>query len=258
MAEPGHVAAGVGLICADWPAPANVAAVTTTRAGGRSLPPYDSLNLATHVGDDPECVAANRHVLRERLGFDTEPRWLRQMHGAAVADAGRTEGGADVEPEADAWVCFKPGRVCGVLTADCLPVFFCDRRGTRVGLAHAGWRGLSSGVIEATVATLDCPPSELLAWFGPAISAHAYQVGDEVRDAFVRDGPGDKEEDALAFTPDNTGAWRADLYALAANRLRRLGVPFFGGRYCTCYDAGRFYSHRRDGRTGRMASLIRL
>ncbi len=240
----------IGLLRAEWPAPANVGAVTTTRKGGASLAPYASFNLAMHVGDDPECVAANRRALRERLGLDV--RWLRQVHGAEVADAGRIDDSA--APAADAWVCFEPGRACGVLTADCLPVFFCDREGTRAGLAHAGWRGLSAGVIEATVAALDCAPSALLAWLGPAISAHAYQVGDEVRDEFAAGG----EEDALAFTPDNTGAWRADLYALAANRLRRLGVAVAGGRCCTFHDADRFYSYRRDGRTGRMASVVWL
>ncbi len=243
---------GIELIQAGWPAPANVVAVTTARTGGASPAPYESFNLAVHVGDDSGCVAANRRALREHLGLDAEPRWLRQVHGAEVADAGRV-GGAAV-PAADAWVCFEPGRPCGVLTADCLPVFFCDRAGTRAGVAHAGWRGLAAGVLEATVAALACAPSELLAWLGPAISAHAYQVGDEVRDVFADAC----DADALAFTPDNTGAWRADLYMLAANRLRRLGVAFSGGGRCTFYDAGRFYSHRRDGRTGRMASVIRL
>ncbi len=241
----------VELIHPGWPAPENVGAAFTTRRGGVSPAPYRSLNLASRVGDDPQCVAANRRRLRERLEFDAEVHWLHQVHGAEVADAGRVSG-EDVQ--ADAWVCFEPGKVCGVLTADCLPVFFCDRRGTCVGLAHAGWRGLSGGVLEATVAALDRPPASLLAWLGPAISAHAYQVGDDVRGAFL----GEHEEDALAFLPDNVGAWRADLYGLAANRLRRMGVACFVEPYCTFYDAARFYSYRRDGRTGRMASLIWL
>ena len=249
---------GIELIRAEWPAPANVHAVTTTRKGGASRIPYQGFNLALHVGDEPEHVIVNRRALGEQLGVEARAHWLQQVHGAQVVDADAVNGAAatalGAAPEGDAWVCFKPGHVCAVLTADCLPVFFCDREGTRVGIAHAGWRGLAAGVIEATVAALDCVPTALLAWLGPAISMHAYQVGDEVRDAFA----GDSEEDALAFTPDNTGAWRADLYALAANRLRRLGVSFSGGHYCTFYDAERFYSHRRDGRTGRMASLIWL
>ena len=206
------------------------------------------------VGDDPGHVAANRRILRKRLGLDAEPHWLRQVHGTGVVDVSRVSGEPGSAPEADAWVCFEPGKVCGILTADCVPVFFCDRGGTRVGLAHAGWRGLSSGVLERTVAALDGAPSRLIAWLGPAISAHAYRVGDEVREAFVDSC----EEDALAFLPDNAGTWHADLRALAAGRLRRLGVAFSGSRHCTFYDAGRFYSHRRDGLTGRIASLVWL
>ncbi len=241
---------GIELLSPGWPALENVAAGTTTRRGGMSVGPWASLNLATHVGDDPDHVDANRRLLCEYLG--AEVYWLRQVHGTAVAQPG--QGCSDLLPEADAWVCFEPGKVCGVLTADCLPVFFCDRKGTRVGIAHAGWRGLARGVLETTVSSLNCPPSELLAWLGPALSAHAYQVGDEVRDAFI----GTHEEDAFAFTPDNTGAWRADLQMLAANRLRRLGVFFAGGNDCTFYDDELFYSYRRDGRTGRMANLVWL
>ena len=215
-----------------------------------STGPWASLNLATHVGDDAGHVDANRCLLYEHLG--AEVYWLRQVHGAKVAQPDRDCG--DSPPEADAWVCLEPGKVCGVLTADCLPVFFCDRKGTRVGVAHAGWRGLLKGVLEATVSALNCPPPELLAWLGPALSAHAYQVGDEVREAFI----GGHEEDAFAFTPDNTGSWRADLQMLAANRLRRLGVFFAGGNHCTFYDDELFYSYRRDKHTGRMANLIWL
>ncbi len=244
-------AQAIELIRPGWPSPENVGAAFTTRRGGVSPVPYQSLNLAMHVGDDPECVAANRRRLRECLGFDAEIRWLHQVHGVEVANAGKVSGDG---VRADAWVCFEPGEVCGVLTADCLPVFLCDRRGSCVGLVHAGWRGLSGGVIEATVAALDRSPASLLAWLGPAISAHAYQVGDEVRDAFASA----HEEDALAFVPDNVGAWRADLCGLAVNRLRRLGVACFAEPRCTFYDDARFYSYRRDGRTGRMASLIWL
>ena len=209
---------GIELLRPGWPAPDKVGAGTTTRQGGVSTGSWAGLNLATHVGDDPDHVDANRRLLCEYLG--AEVYWLRQVHGTRVAQPDR--GCGEIFSEADAWVCFEPGKVCAVLTADCLPVFFCDRKGTRVGVAHAGWRGLSKGVLDATVSTLDCSPSELLAWLGPALSAHAYQVGDEVRDTFV----GRHEEDAFAFTPDNTGAWRADLQMLATNRLRRLGGCF--------------------------------
>ena len=244
----------IELIEPGWLAPANVRAVTTTRKGGVSSMPYGSLNLALHVGDDPELVAINRHRLHEHLGFDINLYWLSQIHSKKVINVSNIDQADTNFLVADAWVCFEPGKACGVLTADCLPVFFCDRQGTRVGVAHVGWRGLSGGIIEEMIARLDCSPSELLAWLGPAISAHAYQVGEEVREIFVSD----YEKDALAFTPDNTGTWRADLYALATNRLRRLGVFSAGGCHCTFYDAGRFYSYRRDGCTGRMASLIWL
>ena len=241
---------GIDLLRPDWQAPANVGAGTTTRQGGVSVGAWATLNLAKHVGDDAESVDTNRRLLYEHLGL--EVYWLRQTHGTKVAEPDL--GACDFPPEADAWVCFEPGKVCGVLTADCLPVFFCDRKGTRVGIAHAGWRGLLKGVIDATVIALDSSPSDLIAWLGPALGAHAYQVGDEMRNAFIDD----YEEDIFAFVPDNSGLWRADLYALAANRLRRLGVSFTGGNYCTFYDRESFYSYRRDGCTGRMANLIWL
>ena len=243
---------GIELIPPGWDAPANVKAVTGGRFGGVSAAPYDSLNLAMHVGDDPGAVAANRRALQQRLALDAAPCWLRQTHGAEVVNVADLSSGD--APRGDAWVCFETGRAVGVLTADCLPVFFCDYRGTRIGLVHAGWRGLAAGVIEATVAALDCAPSSLMAWLGPVISAHAYRVGDEVRDVFARHN----EADALAFMPDNTGKWHADLSMLAANRLRRLGIAFRGGRHCTCYDSERFYSYRRDGHTGRNGHLIWL
>jgi polyphenol oxidase len=231
----------------EWPAPANILALTTVRTGGCSLPPYDGFNLGDHVGDDPAAVAANRTALRAHS--PSEPTWLKQVHGAVVADADNP--GAPVE--ADASVAFKPGTVCAVLTADCLPVLFCNRAGTVVAAAHAGWRGLASGVLEATVSAMQAKPGEILAWLGPAIGPQAFEVGDEVREVFVSD----LSETRTAFKPGVHGKWLADIYALARLRLGRAGVDaVFGGGLCTLTDSGRFYSYRRDRTTGRMASLI--
>ncbi len=234
----------------DWPAPARVRALSTTRSGGVSLPPYDSLNLGVHVGDQPADVAANRAVLRGEL--PGEPCWLNQVHGTRVVDAAHPDG----VPDADAVVSRSAGAVCVVMTADCLPVLLCDRAGSVVGAAHAGWRGLQGGVIEATVAAMQVPPSEVIAWLGPAIGPTAFEVGDEVRAAFVADAAAA----ALAFQPSATpGKWLADIYLLARQRLQALGVnSVSGGDLCTVTDRQRFFSYRRDGVTGRMASLIWL
>ena len=233
-----------------WPAPANVKALSTTRAGGLGVAPFDSLNLGTHVGDDPATVAANRARLRALL--PAEPCWLNQVHGTAVVDLA-TYGGV---PDADAAVSRQPGAVCVVMTADCLPVLLCDRAGTVVGAADAGWRGLQGGVIEATVRAMNVPAGELMAWLGPAIGPAAFEVGDEVRAAFVADDPAA----ACAFRPAGpAGKWLADLYLLARQRLAALGVTaVHGGDSCTFTEAERFFSYRRDGRTGRMASLVWL
>ncbi len=232
----------------DWPAPARVRALVTTRAGGVSRGPYASMNPADHVGDDPAAVAENRARLRKWL--PAEPLWLNQVHGTAVY---RVEQGGS--READAAVSRTPGAVCAVLTADCLPVLLCDRAGTVVAAAHAGWRGLAAGVIEATVAAMASPAAELLAWLGPAIGPAAFQVGEEVRAAFLAVDP----DAAAAFVADGPGKWRADLYDLARRRLARVGVmAVYGGGLCTHSDARRFFSYRRDGPTGRMASLVWL
>lgn len=236
-------------ITPDWPAPANVRALCTTRNGGVSAAPYASLNLGDHVGDDPRAVACNRAILREHL--PAEPLWLKQVHTTAVADAGSAAG----IPEADASVARLPGKVCAVLTADCLPVLLCDRRGTVVAAAHAGWRGLAGGVIEATVQAMRVDPADLLAWLGPAIGHAAFEVGDEVRAVFLADDPAATS----AFIPHGNGKWLADLYRLARLRLARSGVAQVGGGdFCTFSEEERFYSYRRDGATGRMASLIWL
>lgn len=239
------------MIQPDWPAPPNVHGLMTTREGGASTGPFASFNLGDHVGDDPAQVATNRACLRESL--PAEPAWLRQVHSARVVELGP---GYDAHPEADASLTREPARVCGVLTADCLPVLFCDRAGTVVAAAHAGWRGLADGILEATVTTMQVEPSELLVWLGAAIGPDAFEVGDDVRRAFVeRDS-----EAAAAFVPHpsaGAGKWLADIYQLARIRLRGVGVTaVYGGGLCTFRDRDAFFSYRRDGVTGRMATLI--
>lgn len=232
-----------------WPAPDRVRALQTLRSGGCSLPPWDSFNLADHVGDDPGHVAANRATLRPFL--PSEPVWLTQVHGIATVDAGNCPKTA----EADAAWARQPGVVCAVMTADCLPVLLCDRAGTVVAAAHAGWRGLAAGVLESTVAAMAVPAGALLAWLGPAIGAHRFEVGDDVRTAFVGNDPGA----AAAFVPQASGKWLADLARLARRRLQQVGVhAIYGGGLCTVSEPERFFSYRRDGVTGRMATLIWL
>jgi YfiH family protein len=238
------------LIVPDWPAPANVRALQTTRTGGVSRAPWDGFNLGDHVGDDPQAVATNRARLRAVL--PAEPAWLRQVHGIVAVDTARA---GKTEPEADAAFAREPGSVCAVLTADCLPVLFCDRAGTVVAAAHAGWRGLLAGVLENTVAALGKPPAEIVAWFGPAIGPSAFEVGPEVRAAFTGSDPGA----SAAFAPGRADRWWCDLPLLARRRLAAAGVKaVFGGDACTASDPERFFSYRRDGVTGRMASLVWL
>jgi hypothetical protein len=241
----------IQFITPDWPAPANVRAAVTTRVGGVSRAPYDSFNLATHVGDDPAAVHENRARLRTALALPAEPLWLKQVHGVAVVDA--AQGGA--ESEADGAFAAQPGAVCAVLTADCLPVLLCNRAGTKVAALHAGWRGLAGGVIEAGVEALSVPGSELLAWLGPAIGPEAFEVGPEVRTAFIQYDA----QAVQAFRAAREGKYLADIYLLARLRLQRLGVAaVYGGGFCTVTERARFFSYRRDGATGRMASLIWL
>lgn len=237
------------LLLPDWPAPAHVRAVQTLRDGGCSRAAWRSFNLGDHVGDDPAHVAANRALLRRHL--PAEPLWLRQVHGIAVADADADARSGQVEADA-AWT-RQAGKVCAVMTADCLPVLFCDRAGTVVGAAHAGWRGLYSGVLEATLAKMAVPAGEILAWLGPAIGPACFEVGAEVRAAFLaadRAGEG-------AFLARGEGKWLADIYMLARQRLQAAGIgSISGGEYCTVSEPERFFSYRRDGVTGRMATLI--
>jgi YfiH family protein len=239
------------MIVPDWPAPGNVRSASTTRSGGVSVPPYDTFNLAEHVGDSPAAVAANRTRLRQRLDLPSEPLWLEQVHGRKVVDADT----AGLRPAADASFSRRPGRVCAVMTADCLPVLLCDRAGTAVAAAHAGWRGLAAGVLEASVEAMAVDPGQLLAWLGPAIGAQAFEVGGEVRTAFTAA----HARAADAFTVRPNGRWLADIYALARIRLQAAGVgAVYGGGRCTCSEPDAFFSYRREQVTGRMASLIWL
>lgn len=234
----------------EWPAPANVKALQTTRRGGVSTAPYDSLNLGDHVGDAPLAVARNRMLLSSLL--PSEPVWLKQVHGTTVVD--EQVAGCGVI-EADACVLHRTGAVCVVMTADCLPVLLCDEQGSVAGAAHAGWRGLCDGVLEQTVAAMKVPAQNLLAWLGPAIGPQAFEVGDEVRAAFVAQ----QTEAADAFVAHGEGKWLADIYQLARLRLIALGVTrTYGGGLCTVSDNERFFSYRRDGATGRMGSFIWL
>jgi YfiH family protein len=242
----------------DWSAPANVQALCTTRQGGCSAAPYESFNLANHVDDSEGSVATNRVRLIAALPDGVEVSWLSQVHGTAVVEAGR--GGHT--PEADALWSRNPGVACAVLTADCLPVLLCSVSGDVVAAAHAGWRGLLAGVLEATVGAMNTRPDQVLAWLGPAIGPEVFEVGPEVRKGFLAGAsPTGRPAIDACFTPhpDRTGYWFADLYALARARLGALGVTrIYGGGLCTHGDRQRFFSYRRDGQTGRMASLILL
>ena len=236
-------------IIPDWPAPKNVRTLQTTRAGGISSAPYDRLNLGDHVGDAPLAVARNRMLLNTLL--PSEPVWLQQVHGAIVANADS----ASCLPQADACVARHRDAVCVVMTADCLPVLMCDTQGSVVGAVHAGWKGLAAGVIESTVQAMDAAPQALMAWLGPAISQDAFEVGDEVRAAFIAALP----ESATAFIPGLSGKWYADIYALARLRLNALGIlQVYGGGHCTYGESDNFFSYRRDGVTGRMGTFIWL
>lgn len=235
---------------ADWPAPPQVRCRVSERRGGVSVGSYASLNLGTHVDDAPEHVRENRCRLQRGWQLPAEPCWLEQVHGTRIVALDREQART-----ADGAVTSRPGTVCAVLTADCLPVLFAEREGRRIGVAHAGWRGLAGGVIEAAVGAMGHPPAALLAWLGPAIGPAAYEVGDEVRAAFVAHDPGA----ATAFTPNARGRWQADLYALARRRLAQAGVEaVYGGGACTFSEPDRWFSHRREAPCGRMASLIWL
>ncbi|HUA24258.1 MAG TPA: peptidoglycan editing factor PgeF [Steroidobacteraceae bacterium] len=242
----------VDLILPDWPAPAGVRAAFTLRTGGVSQPPFDSCNIGAHVGDELAAVEENRRRLREYLELSAEPEWLTQVHGSRVVDLDAEDAGGVLAP-ADGVVTHAHGRVCAIQVADCMPVLLAAADGSAVGAAHGGWRGLAAGVLEATVRAMEAPPAKLHAWLGPAIGQAHFEVGEEVRAAFLLADTGA----TVAFAPNERGRWQCDLYALARRRLAALGVTsVHGGGWCTCGDRDRFFSYRRDGRCGRMAALI--
>lgn len=239
------------LILPEWPLPEGVAACSSTRIGGVSLPPYDSLNLGAHCGDDPVSVEENRRRMFAAGGLPSKPVWLEQVHGKDVL---KLSGEPYASKRADASYSNTPGTVCAVMTADCLPVLFCNREGTEVAAAHAGWRGLCAGVLEATIACFADKPQNLMAWLGPAIGPQAFEVGPEVREAFIAV---DARAES-AFRPSGE-KYFADIYALARQRLAAAGVSeVFGGDRCTFSEKSEFFSYRRDKVTGRMASFIWL
>jgi len=240
------------LITPDWPVPPGVRAVSTTRAGGVSSGPFATLNLGGRAGDDPAAVSENRRRLAARVDLPAPPVWLRQVHGTDVIEAKPL---ADLEIEADGAFAHRPGAVCAVLTADCLPVLFASRHGTAVAAAHAGWRGLAAGVLEAVIARIGERPGDLLAWLGPAIGQSAFEVGPEVRERFMAVDTGC----GACFLSGRGDRWFADLAELARRRLRSAGLTsIHGGDVCTYQDRERFFSYRRDGECGRMGSLIWL
>lgn len=239
----------LGWLNADWPAPPGVHAISTFRTGGSSMGRYASLNLGVHVGDDSAAVAENRRRLHQAAVLPAEPHWLSQVHGTAVRDL---DAGMDQGP-ADGVVTRAAGKVCAILTADCLPVLIATSSGSAVGAAHAGWRGLAAGVIEATVSAMAVPSYTLIAWLGPAIGPAHFEVGAEVREALLA---GDSGAGA-AFTPNARGRFMADLAHLVRRRLMALGVTqIYGTEECTYARADRYFSHRRDGNTGRQATLV--
>jgi YfiH family protein len=236
----------VDWLPADWAAPPGVVAGITLRTGGVSQGPYASLNLGAHAGDDAAAVSENRSRFRAMCDLPAEPRWLRQVHGCAVV----TE--PTVEVEADASVTRQPGNVCVVMVADCLPVILASDDGAVIAAAHAGWRGLAAGVIENTLQAMNCAPERIVAWLGPAISRRAFEVGGEVRDAYVGPDPGA----AACFEPNEKGRFMADLAGLARRRLAAAGVTaVHGGDRCTYSEPASFFSYRRDGQCGRMAAF---
>jgi len=237
------------MIYPDWPAPDNIKAFSTTRQGGFSLPPYDSLNLGDHVGDELHTVIKNRESLLIQAGLPESPRWLKQVHGTTVSFASSWQQG----DEADAIVSETSNQVCSIMTADCLPILLCDQQGNKVAAIHAGWRGLAAGIIEKTLAHFNCPSQDIMAWLGPAIGPTQFEVGSDVFTEFTAQS----RHPHLAFQQTDSDHYLADIYLLAKQRLNASGVTdVYGGEHCTVSDSSRFFSYRRDGITGRMASMI--
>lgn len=237
------------MITPQWPAPKNILALSTTREGGVSTGAYDSFNLAHHVGDDPAHVKKNRARLQSFLPFENTPCWLSQVHGCEVVQADKV-----IETtEADASVTTKRRTACVIMTADCLPILLTTKTGSGVAAIHGGWRSLAAGIIENTVRALSCPPNEILAWLGPAISQAAFEVGPEVREIFLAKNP----ETQKAFQPNTNARWQANLHELARLTLQNLGIhDIYADPHCTHQNPTHFFSYRRDQQTGRMATLI--
>lgn len=247
----------MNVIQPHWPAPANVRSTQTTRSGGVSAPPYTSLNLGSHVDDNPADVQRNRAQLATHLYLPNTPVWLEQVHGTGVVTLPLSFD-TTVKPVADAVLSRTPRQVCAIMTADCLPVLFCDTAGTVVAAAHAGWRGLANGVLEATLQAMNVDPANVLAWLGPAIGPSAFEVGGEVRAAFIAHSPLAAAA-FVAHSDKESDKWLADIYQLARLRLAAVGVTqCYGGDFCTFTDSERFFSYRREPKTGRQASLIWL
>ena len=245
-------ATGPEVLIPEWQVPRAVRAAFTLRTGGVSAAPFDSLNFGAHVGDTAAAVAENRRRVCARLSLPAEPAWLEQVHGTRVANL---DVSGDADAPADAVITRRAGVVCAVQVADCMPVLLAARDASAVAVAHAGWRGLAAGVLEATVAQLGVAAGELVAWLGPAISVQHFEVGAEVRAAFLAADPGA----SVAFGPNARGRWQCDLVVLAQRRLNALGVTeVSGGSWCTYADPARFFSFRRDGRCGRSAALVWL
>lgn len=243
------------LLIPDWPAPTKVRAVSSMRSGGCSEGRFQSLNLGDHVGDDPSRVAKNRQLFKTRAAMLGEPLWLQQVHGIAVARPDLASEHTTTPIIADAAYSSAVQKVCVVMTADCLPLLVCDKAGREVAAIHAGWRGLAAGVVEQTLSHFQAKPADIMVWLGPAIGPHAFEVGAEVRTAFIEQHPAA----AAAFNVLASGKYLADLYLLARIRLASQGVTaIYGGNYCTYQQAEHFFSYRRDGQTGRMASAIWL
>ena len=237
------------LIYPDWPAPENIKAISTTRIGGFSLPPYDELNLADHVDDNPDAVNKNRVYLGELADLPESPRWLSQIHETRVLNS------HDWQPDvqADAMISNSLNHICTTMTADCLPILLCTQQGDTVAAIHAGWRGLAAGIIEQTINKFSCAPQNIIAWLGPAIGPTQFEVGTEVYQLFTHDCPKAKQ----AFQQTDSSHYLANIYCLARQHLTKLGITaIYGGNYCTVTDKQLFFSYRRDGVTGRMASMI--
>ncbi len=237
------------IIIPDWPAPTNIRALSTTRQGGISQPPFDSFNVGDHVNDDSHCVALNRAQLTRQENLPEDPRWLKQVHGHLVINSQQWQLGT----EADAIVSQQSNHVCTIMTADCLPILLCNQQGDTVAAIHAGWRSLASGIIEQTLRSFQCDSNTIMAWLGPAIGPEQFEVGPDVYDAFCSQSP----ESAQAFKAIDNTHYLANIYHLAKQRLVNQGVTaIYGGDFCTVSEKQRFFSYRRDGQSGRMATLI--